>query len=362
MRIVFAPDSYGRDLTAPEACAVVASRLRAAGAELVAHPMADGGQGTGAVLTAHRAPLRRVAGPGHDPLGLAVSVDWFSLQTGWFLESAQVLGLDEDRLDPRRASSAGLATALRERPPAVDRIIVGLGGSGTVDGGLGLAAGLGLVAVDDRGHPVPSVAGAAGMARVAELVGTPTHMPPVEVWCDVRTPVAACVARFGPQKGVPADDVAPLTAAMVRWTAVLNRWRVARGIAEAPLDLPGGGAAGGVGFALAALLDAPLHAGSERVAALTDLHRAMVHADVVVIGEGRLDETSLDGKVADVVIAAARRAGAKVAALVGEVRRPSRDGATDWPDMVEIIDGYGAGPLAVAADRLARRLGLGSLG
>ncbi len=154
----------------------------------------------------------------------------------------------------------------------------------------------------------------------------------VELLSDVSSPLVRAPELYGPQKGLTPDDVARQREVFAGWGELLGRWREDRGLERLSTDLPGGGAAGGLGFALACV-GARIVPGARRIARLTGLAGKLHGADAAVIGEGRLDRTSFEGKVADVVIARARRAGVpRVLGLVGSVREslPTPEG----PDAV----------------------------
>jgi glycerate kinase len=319
-RVLVAPDSFGGYLSAPDACARMASPLSAAGFRVRSHPMSDGGEGLLDALGAHRSlELHGVPVPG--PLGPTTFATAGRLDGAWVIESAAAVGLHlcgEDR-KPGRASSEGLGWLLADLARRMEGpIIIGLGGSATVDAGLGLTQALGLTALDGNGRPIPAPWGATALTRVQRLVGPPPLTDRVvQVWADVRTELSEAAARFGPQKGVAATDIASLTEAHLRWADTLSQWRTDHGLPSVDAGMAGGGAAGGIGLTMRALVGAHIVEGAHRFARMTDLSGAMSRADAVVTGEGRMDQTSFAGKVAEVVTASARRAGIPVFALVG---------------------------------------------
>lgn len=298
--MLYAPDSYGGFLTAPQAV----RRAQAIRPDLRGHPMADGGEGTLDALRWHRPDLtvtqHTVTGPLGEPAAATLAIG----PTHGFLETAQAIGLPlvGDRRDPLRATSHGVGELIRHTQDRGRRAQIGLGGSATVDGGFGAAQALGLVSGD--------------LHAPGEIMGPAIWLDGVEVWCDVRTPLEDACRRYGPQKGLTAAQIAPQTAALMRWAARLNRWRGAQGRAAISPALEGGGAAGGLGFFLAAL-GATLRPGAEAFAAETRLDDAIAGEDVVIVGEGRMDETSFEGKVMEAVVRRARAAGCTVVALVG---------------------------------------------
>lgn len=299
--ILFAPDSYGGFLTAPQAVAL-AQQVQPA---LVAHPMADGGEGSLEALAWHR-ELQREAVMVHGPYGEAVQAQLGQHAGGCFVETAAACGLRlTTRRSPRQASTYGVGELIRA---AGQPLQVGLGGSATIDGGAGMIAAL-------QGAPPGLDASSLSDLRPSE------HLPMLRatVLLDVQTPLTECCAVFGPQKGLCEQMISPTSDALLEWAAVLNRWREQRGHEPIPLTLPGGGAGGGLGFALAAL-GAELVPGAAYFATLTALTAAIQSADAVIIGEGRLDHTSYLGKPAGVVTALARACGTAVWAVVGSCR------------------------------------------
>lgn len=345
-RLLFAPDSYGGFLAAPASCAVLEGRLGWGPERLALHPMSDGGEGLLLALAWHR-PLRlrtiRVTGP----YGEAAVAGWGWMDEVAVIESAAAIGLAlTGERAPRYATSAGLGELVRAVAARTEQPLwIGLGGSATVDAGLGLAGALGLRAEDATGRALPSPLVAEDLARVHRLVGDPP-LPgrPVRAGADVHTPLREATARFGLQKGLRPEEVPVLSELLDRWADILDRWRAEAGRSPISRDLEGGGAAGGLGYALAALLDAPLESGARVFAELSGLDQALDGCDLVVLGEGRLDASSLMGKVAGEVLTRARRRGLPVAALVGSNR--GAPGAPRGPDRVFVA---GESPSRAAA-------------
>lgn len=318
MNVLVAPDSFGGWQSATAIAARVATRLQRAGHRAAVHPMSDGGEGLLDALAAHH-PLSlgdtRSIGPHRGAITVPVG-RW----GGVWLESARVIGLSlaQQPRAPLDATSAGLGRLVDAVADQGDPIHIGLGGSATVDGGLGFAGAMGLRALDFCGRTVPTWSGAARLADVAQLVGQPRRLPMgSSVLVDVHTTVSDAITAFGPQKGVPAEARDALTAALVNWCSVVDQWRAGHGLPPVPHHLAGGGAAGGLGFALAALTDLRLRPGAEVFADTTSLDEAILSADVVVTGEGRLDHTSFEGKVVGVVARRARALERPCFAVVG---------------------------------------------
>lgn len=287
LRVVVSPDSLKGVLAAADAAEAVATGVLAEepAADVVRAPLSDGGEGLVDVLAATRGGQRRTVVVA-DPLGRPVEAAYLVLDDGQAVaESASAIGLPllaDHELDPFRASSRGLGELLAAigRDPDVDRLLLGVGGVATVDGGAGLREVL-------------------------------TELPlPVEVASDVRNPLLGprgAAAVFGPQKGARPADV-----------PVLEQRLAALGFAPEVADAPGAGAAGGLG---AALLDlgARLRPGIQLVLGLTGWADAVATADLVVTGEGSVDSSSAEGKVAAGVCTAASAVGVPVVVFGGRV-------------------------------------------
>jgi glycerate 2-kinase len=359
VRVVIAPDGFGGTLAADEAAAAIAAGWRRArpGDELVTVPMSDGGEGLLRVVAtpADRWHHVEVAGPHGHP----VDATWLERSDGTaVVESAVACGLHlvpQDRRDPMLATTYGVGQLLEAvRRAGARRVLVGLGGSATVDGGSGALGGLGfrVTVADGSGLRV----GGDDLDRVAGIdAGWSGDWTDHEVLllADVTTTLPEAAATFGPQKGATPAQVERLTAALTTWSDVVARdLTPGRDLRRAR----GSGAAGGLGFALAAAIGARFAPGAPTVAELVGLRSALATADLVVTGEGRLDATTRAGKVVAHVVEVAAAAGAQVVAVVGQL-------GTDPPPLPDVEaaapDGPGEDPAAevgAAAERLAARV------
>jgi glycerate kinase len=234
------------------------------------------------------------------------------------IETAQACGLElvESKLrDPLQLSSFGVGQLMQAAAQNVpDRYVIGLGGSATVDGGLGLLAALGAVITDacDRRIHRGRAADLADVHRLnlADAAGWLDR--DVTVLCDVTTPLPKSAAAFGPQKGATPEDVRTLEQLLDEWAT-----RVEGCIGRPGLRLdPGTGAAGGLGFAFRAL-GATMVDGAGHVAEVVGLGKHLARADLVIVGEGQLDATSFAGKAVGNAVARATALGVPVAAVVG---------------------------------------------
>jgi len=324
MRVVLAPDSFKESLTAARAAAAMARGVRRVlpDATCIEVPMADGGEGTTEALVAALAG-RLVPVPTVDPLGRAVTgVVGVAPGGVAVLEVASAVGLGlvpPDERDVLAATSRGVADLVRAALDAgARRLVVGLGGSATNDGGAGLLVGLGARLLDADGRPVDPRPGALGAVAAVDLAGVDPrlHDVRVELACDVTSPLlgpAGASAVYGPQKGASPQDVAELDRALA---ALADALEAAAG--RRVRDVPGAGAAGGLGAALLAL-GARRRAGVELVADAVGLRGHLLDADLVLTGEGSVDAQTLAGKVPVGVADAAGDAGVPVVVLAGRV-------------------------------------------
>ncbi len=324
MRVVVAPDKFKGSLTAREVADHVAAGIAAVAAEVdvVRVPVADGGDGT--VDAALAAGYERVAVTAQGPTGEPVDTA-FAVRDGTaVVEMADVSGLRllaPDRLAPRTASSYGTGEVVRAAiEHGCHTVVLGIGGSASTDGGAGMLTALGARLHDATGADLAPGGGPLADLERLDLSGLHPGVARtrVVVACDVDNPLLGphgAAAVYGPQKGADADDVAALDAALRRWADVVEEATGRPGVRERA----GAGAAGGVGFAALAVLDAELRPGIELVLDLVRFADRLPGADLVVTGEGSLDEQTLHGKAPAGVAAAAGRAGVPVVAVAGRL-------------------------------------------
>ncbi|KTC21922.1 glycerate kinase [Pseudomonas marginalis ICMP 11289] len=324
MKIVIAPDSFKDSLSAQAVADAIASGLAEVwpDAELVKCPMADGGEGTvEAVLDACEGQWMSAQVSG--PLGDSVSAQW-----GWLaqsrtaiIEMAMASGLQlltRAQRDACLTSTEGTGQLISAALDAgAQRVILAIGGSATNDGGSGMLSALGARFLDRNDQPLPRGGRAlADLARI-DLSDLDPRLANVrvEIAADVDNPLCGPTGAshiFGPQKGASPDQVLALDAALAHFAdhSALTLGRDLR-------DSPGSGAAGGMGFAAKAYLNASFRAGIEVVADLTGLEQALVGADLVITGEGRFDAQTLRGKTPLGVARVAQRQRVPVIVLAG---------------------------------------------
>ena len=361
-------DSFKGSLTALQACEAVRQGLLGAGAawEVRSVPMADGGEGTAQAfqqaLSGERCEAR-VRGPLGDRT-VKAGYTWIPDRREAVVELAEASGLTllgADERDPLCATTFGTGQLIGEASrKGAQRILLGVGGSATVDGGAGAARALGWRFLDGEGRDLEEGGGALRRLRRLERPEA-LDLPPVEVLCDVNNPLLGelgAAAVFGPQKGAGPREVPQLEAGLRRLAGCVKEQL---GIDIG--DLPGGGAAGGMAAGAVAFLGARLVSGIDAVMDSLDLAAALEAASWAITGEGSFDAQSLHGKVVSGVTRLARASGVRVAVLAGRVTLEEdmwRDAGIDYaaaaaPDgmATEEAVGRAAELLTRAAGRLA---------
>ncbi len=360
LRVVVAPDKFKGSLEAAEVAAIVASRVRrhSPEADVVEHPIADGGEGTVALALEHgfEAVTAEVTGP----LGASVRACYAMRGQVAVIEMASAAGLGllpgpptPDTL--RRATTYGVGELVLD---AVDRgatrVVVGVGGSATTDGGAGAVEALGIDVAQLGRPPVKTGVGRDGLAERLQGVE-------LVVACDVDNPLlgpSGAAQVYGPQKGADSALVDQLEDRLQDWAD-----RVATRTGQDHREASGAGAAGGLAFGLVALAGARLVSGVEFTLQLSGFDWLVADADLVIVGEGSLDAQSLRGKGPVGVARVAAANGCRVVAVVGR-NLLTRDSAREAglsavyaltelePDPAACL--RDAGPLlALVADRLA---------
>ena len=352
-RVLLAFDKFKDALTAPEAVAAVAAALRETqpGWTLDLAPLADGGEGFVSILTqaaqGREVPVvatgprgeRRPAGfglvrvssiPGRARAQLQLSGETNADATVAVIEMAAISGLallPQDQRDPWQTTTLGTGELMRAAAESgAVAVLLGVGGSATNDLGLGALAALGLEFTDAAGRPIhPPVP--AEWTRIARLSGRlVAGLPPVYIACDVTNPLLGprgAAAVYGPQKGLRPADHVRLENESARLADLLCRHC---GKSAALKDVPGAGAAGGIAFGLMTAAGAKLLPGFDLVSAWLDLETKLAAADIVITGEGRFDESSLEGKGPGAVAARALALGKTVHVFAGQVTAAARPG------------------------------------
>jgi len=319
-----APNAFKGTLTATQAAAAIARGVREVfpNSEIVEVPVADGGDGTvEALVSAKHGEYRTTQVEG--PLGDPVQARYGLIDSGRtaVVEMASAGGLTliaPERRDPRRTSTYGFGQLLEAvRRDGVATIIAGIGGSATNDGGAGMAQALGYRLLDKEGRDLER--GGAALARLwridASGFESGWRQVRVRVACDVTNPLTGprgASAVYGPQKGADPKAVRELDGALTTFAAVVRR-----DLGKDVAGLPGAGAAGGLGAGLVAFLDATLEPGAPLVVEATGFDSVVAGADLVITGEGQVDEQTAFGKAPGEVATRARKAGVPVLLLAG---------------------------------------------
>lgn len=321
MRIVVAPDKFKGSLTAAEVADAVASGFLAVApdADVVRVPIADGGDGT--VAAALSSGFKAVPVDALGPTGEPRSATYAQHDHQAVVELAGVCGLDllpGRRPDPLGASTYGLGQVLAHAiTHGATDIVLGIGGSASTDGGAGMVQALGARLLDEQGRDLRLGGAALQALNSLDLAGLRPTLGDVRivVASDVDNPLLGprgAAAVFGPQKGASPSEVIQLDRALAMWAK-----RVGEATGSDLANRAGAGAAGGTGFAALALLNAELRPGIELLLDWLDFNQALVGADLVITGEGSLDEQSLAGKAPVGVAQAAARAGVATIAVAG---------------------------------------------
>ena len=324
MNIIVAPDSFKGNMTAPEACAAMEEGILRADKTARVHkvPLADGGEGTTKAVT-EAAGGRFVKVKVTGPLGNKIDAEFGLLEDGRVavLDMASASGLEllrRDELNPMKATTYGtgelIASALDS---GAKEFIIGIGGSATNDGGIGLISALGFKVLDEKGAPVGQ--GGEALAKIASVdpSGADKRLKDVsiKVACDVTNPLLGprgASAIFGPQKGADPEMVKILDAGLARLGDAWIKAGLARDVEQS-----GDGAAGGGGAALRICLGAKMESGALLVMRYAGFFNHLKDADLVITGEGMTDGQTAGGKLCSVVAQESRNKGVSTALISG---------------------------------------------
>lgn len=376
MRIVIAPDSYKGSVSALCVAQAIERGVQRVfrNAEIFKAPIADGGEGTvEALVAATSGTFCQTAVTG--PLGETVIAQWGLLGDGAtaVIEMAAASGLPlvaPDRRDPRITTSRGVGELIRAAlDRGLRRLIIGIGGSATNDGGAGMAEALGARFLDAAGASLPPGGAALNRLAAIDLSGLDPRLreTQVQVACDVDNPLCGprgASAVYGPQKGATSAMVAELDAALRRYGRI-----AARTFGRDVTEQPGAGAAGGLGAALLWFANARLQPGIGIVIEAAGLRDRIRRADWVITGEGATDDQTAFGKAPVGIAKVAQEFGVPVVCLSGGLGRDYQTiyasgidaAASTTPRPMTLEDCLAAGPALIedAAERLARLIAVG---
>ena len=324
MKIVVAPDSFKGNMSAPMVCSIIEAGILRADkkAKVYRVPLADGGEGTAKAVT-EAAAGEFVKVTVHGPLGKKIKTEFGLIEKGKVavLDMASASGLEllkREELNPMKAGSYGTGELIKAAlDSGAKELIIGIGGSATNDGGIGMISALGFKVLDEKGKPVGE--GGEALAKIASVdsSGADKRLKNVsiKVACDVTNPLLGprgASAIFGPQKGATPEMVKILDAGLAK----LGKAWIKAGLAR-DVEQPGDGAAGGAGAALRICLGAKMESGAMLVMRYGGFFGKVKGADLVITGEGMTDGQTAGGKLCSVVARESRRAKVPVALLSG---------------------------------------------
>ena len=311
MRVLVAPDKFKGCMSATTVCAVLAAALQDR-AEITARPISDGGEGFTATMQAALGGTAQSVSV-RDPLGRPLTTTYATCGSIAVMEMASASGLallTASERDPWRASTFGTGEMIRAAAHhGAAEILLGIGGSATNDGGVGMALALGFQFLDASGQSLRDLP--ARLMEVRRILPPERPWPPILVACDVENPLLGphgCTQIYGPQKGIHPKDFARHEARLAHLVTLL-------GIESTP----GSGAAGGLGYGLVAFAQAELVPGFALVAQALHLETLVQAADLILTGEGRLDASSLSGKAPAALAHLAQKHHKPIIALCGSV-------------------------------------------
>lgn len=324
-KILLVPDSFKGTLSSRQVCQVMAGQLRRffPQAQVKSIPVADGGEGSVEAFLAAAGGERRtrtVTGPFGEPVEAFYGILGDGRTAVIEMAACAGLPLAEGRLNPERATTYGVGELLLAAKEAgCTKAILGLGGSCTNDGGVGAAAALGAKFTRADGAAFIPTGGTLGEIAALDVSPVAQALQGMELtaMCDIDNPLygeAGAAAVFAPQKGADAAMVARLDAGLRHLGQVS-----ARCLGRDFSHLPGAGAAGGLGFGMAAFCGAQLRMGIDAVLDAVGFDSLLPGTDVVFTGEGKIDSQSARGKVVSGVAVRCRKAGVPVVAVVGQI-------------------------------------------
>jgi len=344
MKIIVAMDSFKSSISSVSACQIVKEALHSIDPELkvVKIPMADGGEGTAEAMLAARGGEwveMQTMGPLPSMQVNAGFAFWSDTKIA-LVEMAKASGLEllsEEQSNPLKTTTFGTGQLIRAAADyGAEKILLAVGGSATVDGGVGAAQALEWKFLDRDGNEIGF--GGGQLESIEKIIAPEeTNLPEVEVLCDVDNPLCGengAARIFGPQKGATPEMVERLETGLSHLAEVV-RQQLGKQIDK----IPGSGAAGGLSAGAVAFMNAKLVSGIETIIKETGLAKEINGADWIIIGEGRFDEQSLQGKVVSGVVKVAKTARTKIAVIAGRVALSEKEwrdfGITDAVSLTE---------------------------
>lgn len=321
-KVLIVPDKFKGSLSAKEVCKAIERGLKSRNQslEISFHPMADGGDGSLTVLKDHLSLDRKIVKT-QDPIGRPIEASYFTSDKAAFIEIATASGivlLNSEEKNPLVTSTLGTGLIIRDAiAKGYQNIYLFLGGSATNDGGMGIAQALGFQFLDHQKQPLRPCG--ESLLKVASIVCEDTFdhsQLTFTLFYDVANPLygkKGAAHVYAPQKGADANQVEILDQGLMHFSKVLKK--------HTNIDvsqIPGSGAAGGIGASMIALCGAKAVKGFEKIATLTGLEEKIKVTDWVISGEGKLDHQSLQGKVIDGIAHLCKKHGKPLTLLVGK--------------------------------------------
>lgn len=345
MKILIAPNAFKNSLTAQQAAEAIRDGLSNSALKpfCLLQPIADGGDGMLEVLL-NQTSGSKVQATVEDPLGRPVEGNYGLIHDGKtaVIEMAEASGirlLKQEELDPMRTSTYGTGQLMKHAlDQGVAQIILGVGGSATVDAGLGMAMALGAKFTDDSGNPVSKGAEGVKQIHAVDLASVDERLQKIKitVTCDVTTTLLDAPKVYGPQKGATPEMVHQITQWFDRYSRLVEKV-TGKGIAQ----LAAGGAAGGISATLYALFNAELVHGTEYLLSQTGFYEDLATVDVLITAEGALDAQTQSGKGPFYVASQAKKLGKHVIMLAGSLPQPF---AQDQYRVYDAVFSIGARP------------------
>lgn len=330
MKIVIATDSFKETLKSYEACQIIAESIAQClpDAHLVIKPMADGGEGTAEAMikAANGQWIRRIVmGPLSD-MQVEAGFAWFDRDKTALVEMASASGLEllsREQMNPLKTTTYGTGQLIKAALEyGASEILLTVGGSATVDGGVGAATAIGWNFLDANADPIPL--GGTNIVKIAEIVKPEgLILPPIQVLCDVDNPLCGpdgAAIVYGPQKGASVQMVERLEEGLLHLAALVSKY-LGRDISE----IPGAGAAGGLAAGAVAFMNGMIVSGIETVIDRSNLSEELESADWVITGEGTFDHQSLRGKVVSGIAKMASKSNTRIGVIAGQVSVPKNE-------------------------------------
>lgn len=329
MKIVIAPDSFKGCMRSPDICNAIKNGIMSVSnnIEVETVPMADGGEGTmEAAVFSTNGKVEKLEV--HDPLGRKITTEFGILGNSEtaVMEMASASGLElleKEELNPLKTTTYGTGEIIRRiLDKGISNIIIGIGGSATVDGGAGMAQALGFRLLDKNGNDLVCGCSGAGLADLKSIDSSKVHPSlknvKIKVACDVTNPLLGekgAARIFAPQKGASPDMVEELEANMKNYADVLGKTALLESV-----EFPGAGAAGGLGAGLRAFCNAEIVSGANLLIDITGFKEKLEGADLVITGEGCTDSQTSSGKLCSVIAKTAKKANVPVILFSGALK------------------------------------------